>query len=289
MAILDFHLHYNGNIDDADRFVERWREGGVEKAVVFGMNRHDGSHTSLAEVAVLVERAPDFFMPFAYLNPGHEDCVSAVKEAAAMGFKGVKFLYPKGPYDLDEHFPIYEAAAEAKMVCLFHTGIVVGGSGGDGLHGTAFQGKWRISANDMRPMHMDRIARAFPDMAIVGAHVGSPSWFEEAASMLPWHENVYFDMSIGQFSYTRKNIPEGQEGRAILNRIRELCDCGMLNLNRILFGSDGVVGNPKADPTWALRTLKFEMEGLGATPEEKTAVSGGTAARLLGVEWPMHC
>ena len=37
MRILDFHLHYNGNIDDAERFAGLWREGGVQKAVVFGL------------------------------------------------------------------------------------------------------------------------------------------------------------------------------------------------------------------------------------------------------------
>ena len=50
-----------------------------------------------------------------------------------------------------------------------------------------------------------------------------------------------------------------------------------------MFGSDGVVGNPKASPTWALKTLKFELDGLGATDEEKEAVSWGTAAGLLGI------
>ena len=102
--------------------------------------------------------------------------------------------------------------------------------------------------------------------------------------MLPWQDNVYFDMSIGQFHYEKKNTPEGRDGRVIKSRIRELYDCGQLDLRRILFGSDGVVGNPKADPGWALGTLEFELEGLGATDEEKEAVSWGTAARLLGVE-----
>jgi len=283
MRILDFHLHYNGNIDDAKRFAQLWREGGVRKAVVFGMNYNDGSHTSARELAALAERVPDFFIPFAYLNVGYEDCVAGVREAQALGFKGVKFIYAAKPYDDDEYFPIYEAAAKANMVCLFHTGIVVGSVGKGGLHGVDFQGPWRISSNYMRPMHLDRIARAFPDMPIVGAHLGSESWYEEATSMLAWQNNVYFDMSIAQFHYVRKNAPEGQEDRVIKSRVRELYDSGQLDLHRILFGSDSVVGNPRADPGWALSTLKFELEGLGATEEEKEAVSWGTAARLLGI------
>ncbi len=283
MRILDFHLHYNGNIDEAERFAALWREGGVQKAVVFGLNFNDGSHTSMRDVAALAVRVPDFFIPFAYLNLGYEDCMAQVREAVSRGFKGLKFIYAAKPYDDDEYFPIYEAAAKANMVCLFHTGIVIGNVGKSGLHGIDFQGKWRISSNHMRPMHLDRIARAFPDMPIVGAHLGAESWYEEAASMLHWQTNLYFDMSIGQFHYTRKNTPEGQDGRVIKSRIRELYDSGTLDLHRILFGSDSVVGNPDANPGWSLRTLKFELEALGATEEEKEAVCWGTAARLLGI------
>lgn len=284
MRILDFHLHYNGNIDEAERFADLWREAGVEKAVVFGLNHDDGSHTTARQTAELAERVPDFYIPFAYLNIGYEDCLAGVREAVKFGFRGLKFIYAAKPYDDDEYFPIYEAAAKASMVCLFHTGIVVGSAGRGGLHGVDFQGKWRISSNYMRPMHLDRIARAFPDMPIVGAHVGSESWYEEATSMLAWQNNVYFDMSIQQFHYVRKNAPKGEENRVIKSRIQELYDSGQLDLNRILFGSDRVVGNPDADPSWPLETLEFELDGLGATEEEKEAVRWGTAARLLGID-----
>ncbi len=284
MKNLDFHLHYNGKVDDAERFADKWRAGGVEKGVVFGLNHEGGAHTTVGKVAALVERVPDFYIPFAYLCPGHEDCIAGVKDAVAHGFKGVKFIYSARPYDDDEYFPIYEAAAKAGMISLFHTGVVVGNVGAGGLHGVDFQGKWRISARYMRPLTLDRIARAFPGMPVVGAHVGSPSSYEEATSMLPWQSNVYFDMSIGQFHYSKKNAPEGVESRVIKSRIRELYDCGQLKLDRIIFGSDAVVGNPEADPGWALSTLKFELDGLGATEDEKEAVRWGTAARLLGVE-----
>lgn len=284
MPILDFHLHYNGNVDEAERFADLWRENGIEKSVVFGMNYADGSHTTAAETAALAERVPDFYIPFAYLNLGYEDCVAGVREARELGFKGVKFIYAAKPYDDDEYFPAYEAAAEANMICLFHTGIVVGSAKKSGLHGVDFQGKWRISSNYMRPMHLDRIARAFPDMPIVGAHMGSESWYEEATSMFEWLDNIYFDMSIHQMHYPVKNAPEGKPNRVMKIRVKELYDCGQLDLNRIIYGSDRVVGDPEADPSGALSTLKFELEGLGATDEEKQAVSWGTAARLLGID-----
>jgi len=283
MRILDFHLHYNGKLENASRFVELWRAGGVEKAVVFGLNHEDGSHVSMDAVAKLTERFPDFFIPFAYLNLGYEDCLCAVAEARSRGFRGLKFIYTAKPYDDDEYFPIYEAAAKANMVLLFHTGIIIGTGKAGGEHGTAFQAKWRISSDYMRPMRLDRIARAFPEMPIVGAHVGAESWYEEATSMLEWLNNIYFDMAIQQFHYVRKNAPAGSDPRVIKFRIKELYDSGQLNLHRILFGSDACVGSPKANPDWPLGTLHFELDGLGATEEEKEAVRWGTAAKILGI------
>ena len=284
MRILDFHLHYNGNVDDAERFADTWREAGIDKSVVFGMNYPGGAHTTVAETAALAERVPDFYIPFAYLNVGFEDCVAGVREAKAAGFPGVKFIYAAKPYDDDEYFPIYEEAAKAGMVCLFHTGIVVGSAKQSGQHGVDFQGKWRISSNYMRPMHLDRIARAFPEMPIVGAHLGSESWYEEATSMFEWLANIYFDMSIHQMHYPRKNPPPGEDPRVMKIRVKELYDCGQLDLNRIIYGSDRVVGDPDATPKGALSTLKFELNGLGATDEEKEAVCWGNAARILGLE-----
>ena len=283
MGVIDFHVHYNGNIAEAERFASAWRAGGITKAVVFALNHEDGSHTSLDEVAALADRDRDFYVPFGYVNPGHGDGPAAVRDAARRGFKGVKFMYPAKPYDDDEYFPIYEQAARAGMVCLFHTGIVIGNAHQGGLHGVRFQQHWRVSSNYMRPMHLDRIARSFPDMPIVGAHLGTGSWYEEAASMLHWVRNIYFDMSIGQCHYVRKGTPDGQEGRVINPRIRELYDTGALDLNRILFGTDTVVGDPGANPGWALGTLRFEMDGLGATQAEQEAVRWSTAARLLGL------
>jgi predicted TIM-barrel fold metal-dependent hydrolase len=99
-----------------------------------------------------------------------------------------------------------------------------------------------------------------------------------------WNRNVYFDMSIGQFHYVRRNAPPGQDPRAIRPRLKELYDCGQLKLDKILFGSDGVIGKADASPAWALKTLHFELDALGATDQEKEAVRWGTAAAILGVD-----
>lgn len=284
MGIIDFHLHYNGDLEHSDIAVDAWNEAGIEKGVAFAVNYDDGSFTSLKEMAELRDKHPDFLIPFAYANPGRHDCVAEVKEAAQMGFKGIKFLYPSKPYDDDEFFPIWEAVAEAGMIGMFHTGIVLGNVGKGGLHGVAFQKDWRVSSDYMRPMTLDRIARALPEMTVVGCHFGTEAFYEEAAAMLSWQTNIFFDMSIGQFHWWDKSKPDGtDEALPIKQRILNLRNAGQMKLDRIMFGTDAVIGNPEASPAFGLRTLRVEMNGLNATDEEREAVSYKTAAKLLGL------
>ena len=54
----------------------------------------------------------------------------------------------------------------------------------------------RLSSESMRAFRLDRIARAFPDLTIIGTHLGLPH-SDEALSLTQHHPNVYFDMSGG--------------------------------------------------------------------------------------------
>ena len=175
MRIFDVHVHYNGNLDGLDRCVELWKEGGVEKAALFAFPMEDGTHASVDDVARAAERHPEFIIPFVYLTPGRGDPMAELEEGIARGFRGAKLIFPAAPYDADRYFGLYERIARAGMVPLFHTGVVA-------LSGSAFQREWRVSSGYMRPIHLDRIARTFPGMKIIGAHIGALAWYEEAVT-----------------------------------------------------------------------------------------------------------
>jgi predicted TIM-barrel fold metal-dependent hydrolase len=53
-----------------------------------------------------------------------------------------------------------------------------------------------IDAENMRPYLLDRVARAFPKLTIIGSHLGKPHC-NEAINMMETHPNVYFDFSGG--------------------------------------------------------------------------------------------
>ncbi|MBL4906162.1 MAG: amidohydrolase [Sneathiella sp.] len=54
-----------------------------------------------------------------------------------------------------------------------------------------------------RPIYLDQVALDFPELTIVGGHIGYP-WTEEAIAVATKHENVYIDTS----AYTVSRYPE---------------------------------------------------------------------------------
>jgi predicted TIM-barrel fold metal-dependent hydrolase len=71
------------------------------------------------------------------------------------------------------------------MVLLFHTGTVLRVD--EDIY-------YDVDSSRLRPVYLDRVARRFPTLKIIGAHLGNP-WYEEAAMTLFWNPNIYFDLS----------------------------------------------------------------------------------------------
>ncbi len=51
-----------------------------------------------------------------------------------------------------------------------------------------------ISVDRMRPTMLDNIARRFPKLTVIGAHLGNPD-YAWAAEIARWNPNLYFDLS----------------------------------------------------------------------------------------------
>jgi predicted TIM-barrel fold metal-dependent hydrolase len=110
-------------------------------------------------------------------------------------------------------FPIYERAQSLGIPALFHTG-------GDPIPGMELYG---------HPRDVRDVARAFPSLTIIMAHVGIP-FFEEAKEVLQRHRNVHTDISYF-IEYMDPAVAV-----AILDEI---------GYERILFGSDFPFVKPK--------------------------------------------
>jgi predicted TIM-barrel fold metal-dependent hydrolase len=98
----------------------------------------------------------------------------------------VAFTATQIPFiDDRRYWPVYERAAQYGMIMLFHTGIV---------NRTDPDKPSDVSSDRMRAGTLDLVARRFPKLRIVGAHLGNPdySWAGEIAR---WNPNVWWDLS----------------------------------------------------------------------------------------------
>lgn len=184
-AVIDFHLHLpcaRGAVDAALRALDA---AGVARAVCFGLG------APLAEldnpgVLAAAARRPDRLVPFAHVRLGL-DRAGDIRRLASAGFRGLKCIWPRGPYDAEPFWPVYAEAERLRLPILFHTGIVLR-SGVDATQ--------PVSSLWMRPGTLDLVARMFPRLRIVMAHLGGP-WFAEAFMMARVHPRVWLDVSSG--------------------------------------------------------------------------------------------
>lgn len=102
----------------------------------------------------------------------------AIKELKLSGLK-LGPIYQNFYPDSREHFALYAKANELNIPILFH-------------QGTSFVPEGYLDAS--RPAAIDPIAREFPNLKIVIAHMGHP-WIGECISVVRKHTNMYMDLS----------------------------------------------------------------------------------------------
>lgn len=135
------------------------------------------------DVRKAVEAHPDRFFGYVYVRPGF-DGPEKVRKWSELGFRGVKLHIPRDNYGHYDYLPIYAAAIELDMPCLFHTGL---------FYLPSMRGE-HVSAERTRPIHVEAIVNELPDLKVILAHMGGV-WAEEACGMARIYPNVYADLS----------------------------------------------------------------------------------------------
>lgn len=186
--IIDAHHHLNKlyypeldiYLDDIVRISEQY---GVDRFCVSGLGDvYDGYENKDVEQAF--SRLPDKVIGFAFVELD-VDRPDVVGEFYDRGFRGIKLICPIKNYDDEGYFPVYEQAAKYNMPILLHTGIV---------GATSTDAARKVSSARMRPIFLETIARRFPELSLIGAHLRHP-WFAEAVAVMHYNRNVYFDIS----------------------------------------------------------------------------------------------
>ena len=262
---IDAHVHYSTEEGYVDRLVEEERRLGFDRVCLNGAvwSEHRDAND---EVARAREKYPEVIVGFGYFPLG-EWGTEVVRELHGQGFQGLKFIRPPARYDDKAFYPVYEAAEELGMVCLFHLGIVAR---------TPQDREHDVNNERHRPIYLDTIARSFPSLKLVGAHLGNP-WYDEAGMACRWNPNLYFDLSG---SSLKKRPPEFFRLILWWTETGQYRDPeGRHAWEKIVFGSD--VGIEQIEDV--VNDYQRTMDAIGLRRELQEAVFGNTMAKLLGL------
>ena len=166
-----------------DQLVEQMDRAGIDRLMLSAWHRPgQWIHTNDA-VAEMVRQYPTRFVGVAAVNL--ERPVDAVREldraVRELGFKALRvvpWLWNRPPND-KLYYPLYVKCIELGIpFCtqVGHTGPLMPSETG-------------------RPVpYLDEVALTFPELTIVGGHIGHP-WTDEMIGLAWKHENVYIDTS----------------------------------------------------------------------------------------------
>src|SRR6266545_819933 len=132
MKIWDVHVHFPINwqqpdADPAERLpllAAAFEKAGIVRASILSGGRLGFGVTHERAIELLRPYAP-VMVPVAVVDPevmGGDH----IRELYAMGYRGLKMIGVKRPYDDPAYFPVYEAAEELHMPTLLHMGVAGG-------------------------------------------------------------------------------------------------------------------------------------------------------------------
>jgi len=202
----------------------------------------------------LVQKYPrKFIAGYLCLNPGEDDDMVKVieREVKGRGFKGLNMQpWAQRLYANDRRlYPVYAKCQELGIPVTIHTSI-------------NFSTDRTIDYG--RPVYLDEIACAFPELTIVANHGGWP-WVNELVAVAWKHHNVYIE--IGAIS--PKYIGTPNSGWETLVRYGNT-----LLQDQVLFATDNML---------PLKRCIEELRALPLKESVKEKWLGGNAARILGL------
>jgi predicted TIM-barrel fold metal-dependent hydrolase len=236
------------------RYLETMDRAGVERSLLAAARagdrrERDASEVPYERVHEVCRAHPDRFSGLAGIDPhrGMEGVRELERAVRDWGFVGAH-LYPHhfelAP-DHAKYYPYYAKCCELDVPIMLQVGQ------------SLVYRRDRRRRSVGRPIALDAVACDFPELRLIGIHIGIP-WAEEMIAMAWKHENVF----IGTDAYAPRYWPP--------QLVRYLDSYGR---DKVMFGTDW----PVVDPVRALR----EIDALDLKPESKAALLRGNAARVF--------
>lgn len=235
-------------------YIRKMDRSGIERSLLIAVRCGDlnvrGSFEMPYErVHAVCTKYPQRFSGLAGVDPfrgmqGLRDLDHAVRK---FGFVGAH-LYPHwfglAP-DHARYYPYYAKCCELGIPIMMQVG-----------HNLVYSRARRLPSVG-RPICLDQVAIDFPELQLIGIHIGVP-WTEEMISMCWKHENVH----VAGDAYAPKHWPPAF--------VRYADSYGR---QKVLFGTDW----PVIDPERAVR----EIDALGLQPESRRLMMRENARRVF--------
>jgi predicted TIM-barrel fold metal-dependent hydrolase len=229
--------------------VDAMEQAGVSFGLLSAWHGPQGPLIGNDEVAAWVRVHPGRFAGIAAVRLDRP--MQAVRElrrcVTELGFKGLRvvpWLWEAAPTDR-RYYPLFATCVELSVPFFTQVGHT---------------GPLRPSETGRPIPYIDQVALDFPELVIVGGHIGYP-WTEEMVAVARKHENVYIDTS----AYTPRRYPP--------ELVRYMKSRG--GSRKVLFGTN----YPMLTHQQALDGL----DGLELEPETQAAFLHGNAERVLGL------
>ena len=206
-------------------YIKKMDQAGIERSLLIAVRAGDirvpeSFEVPYESVHSVCKEYPERFSGLAGIDPfrgmqGLRELENAVND---MGFVGAH-LYPHWcelPPNHRKYYPYYAKCSELGIPIMMQVG-----------HNLVYSRKRRLPSVG-RPIYLDQVAIDFPELKLIGIHIGIP-WTEEMISMCWKHENVY---TAGD-AYAPKYWPESYVHYA-----------NSYGQKKVLFGTDWPVIDP---------------------------------------------
>ena len=239
-----------------EAMIDLMEEAGIEKAFLIApktgrVGLPGCYHLPYSVVAKAVERYPDRFYGLAGVDP-YEGMkgVRALEQAVRNdGFIGAH-CYPHWfdlPPDHAKYYPFYAKCVELEIPYQLQVG-----------QSMIYSPEHRTRSVG-RPIALDGVACDFPELKLVGIHVGIP-WTEEMIAMAWKHPNVF----VGCDAHSPKYWPE-----AFVKFINSF------GQDKVIFGTDF--------PVLRFKRTVDEINGLGFKPDVLAKLMRGNVERIYNL------
>jgi predicted TIM-barrel fold metal-dependent hydrolase len=238
------------------QYLQMMDRAGIERSLLIAVRAGDlnvkGSwELPYARVHKVCTQHPTRFSGLAGIDPtrgmqGLADLELAVRKHGFVGAHLYPHWFGLAP-DHAKYYPYYAKCCELDIPIMMQVG-----------HNLVYSRERRLPSVG-RPICLDQVAIDFPELTIIGIHIGVP-WTEEMISMCWKHENVY----VAGDAYAPKHWPK-----------EFIHYANTYGRHKVLFGTDW----PVIDPERAVR----EIEALQLRPDSKRMLMRDNALRVFGL------